>query len=145
MNQSFKKLFAIGCGLPVAFLILGFMGIFFSALKEYDYSDISYVKDYSWKDVEVGTVLRLPRGSLIPNGRYSAVIAFKMGQSDDARILLSGPKAEVAKRPTLISTNEQMVVYRTHEGDTKIDLSNLISYPTRRSSSSQNLNIEGTP
>lgn len=134
-----RKLFKIGCGTILIFFIIGFAGLIYFGSKKYDYYDSSYQKDYTWKDIEVGTILRLPLGSPIPSGRYSAVIAFKDGQIDNARILLSGTRSEVPKRPKFVSGNQQEVVYHTPKGEVKIDLSQWENYPKRTDSSSRPL------
>ena len=137
--MKIKKLFRIGCGIIIVFLIMGFVGLIYFGNKKYDYYDSSYQRDYTWEDIEVGTIRRLPIGNPIPNGHYCAVIAFKKGQIDDAGILLEGPKGEVPMRPKFISGSRQEIIYHTHKGDVKIDLSQLENYPKWTDSSSRPL------
>ncbi len=77
MKSSAKKIVALGCGLPIAFIILGILSVFYETHKKLEYRETGYRKDYLWNDIEVGTVIRYPGNTSIPIGRYCAVIAFK--------------------------------------------------------------------
>ena len=101
-------------------------------LQKLEYRETGYTSDYTWNDLEVGTVIRFPINNPIPTGRYYAVIAFKTGQMADARILLQGASGEVPERPKFVSGEEQTVVYRTKsKGDVTLDLSQWTTYPVR--------------
>ena len=134
MKSRAKKVVALGCGLPIAIILIGMLSVFYQTHKKIEYRETGYRKDYSWNDIEVGTVIRYPGNSSIPIGRYWAVIAFKQGQMTDARILFRGPAGEVPERPEFVSGTEQTVTYGTKsKGEVTLDLSRWITYPTRDS------------
>ena len=134
MKSSTKKVIALGCGLPVALIILGFLLLFCETHKRLVYREAGYRKDYSWNSIEVGTVIRFPVNTSIPIGRYCAVIAFKDGQMPDAHILCRGPLGEVPERPEFVSGREQTIIYRTKsKGEITLDLSRWMTFPTRDS------------
>jgi hypothetical protein len=134
MKGSTKKLVALGCGLPVAFLIVSMLLLLRETSKNLDYRETGYTKDYAWNGIEVGTLIRFPVNTSIPIGRYCAVIASTNGQMTGARILFRGPPGEVPERPEFVSGKGQTVVYRTKaNGDLSFDLSRWMTYPTRDS------------
>ncbi len=134
MKSSTKKVLALGCGLPVAFIILSMLLLSRETHKKREYIETSYKKDYLWNDIEAGTVLRFPKNVSIPIGRYYAVIAFKNGQMADARILFQGPSGEVPEHPEFVSGKEQTIIYRIKsKGGITLDLSRWTTYPTRDS------------
>ena len=134
MKSNAKKIVALGCGLPIAFIILGILSVSWETHKKLEYRETGYRKDYLWNDIEVGTVIRYPGNTSIPIGRYCAVIAFKNSLVTDARILFRGPLGEVPERPEFVSGKEQTVIYRTQsKGEVTLDLSRWMTYPTRDS------------
>src|SRR5882762_7930467 len=131
MKSGAKKIVALGCGLPIAFIILGALLVFYETHKKLEYSETGYRKDYLWNDIEVGTVIRIPVNTPIPIGRYYAVIAVKNSLMTDARILFRGPLGEVPERPEFVSGTQQTVIYRTKsKGEVTLDLSRWMTYPT---------------
>jgi hypothetical protein len=134
MKSRTKKIVALGCGLPIALIILGIVSVFYETHKKLEYRETGYRKDYVWNDIEVGTVIRYPGNTSIPVGRYCAVIAFKNSLMADARILFRGPLGEVPERPEFVSGTQQTVIYRTKsKGEVTLDLSRWMTYPTRDS------------
>jgi hypothetical protein len=134
MKGSTKKVVALGCALPIVFVILSFLLLFYRTHKHLEYRETGYSKDYSWNGIEVGTVIRFPVNASIPIGRYGAVIAFKNSQMTDAHVLLRGPLGEVPERPEFVSGKEQTAIYRTKsKGEVTLDLSRWMTYPTRDS------------
>jgi hypothetical protein len=130
-----KKIVALGCGLPIALIILGALSVFYETHKKLTYRETGYKRDYSWNDIEVGTVIRYPVNTSIPVGRYCAVIAFQNNLMTDARILFRGPLGEVPERPEFVSGKQETVIYRTKStGEVALDLSRWMTYPTRDSS-----------
>jgi len=131
MKKITKKAFAIGCGLPVALVLLASAALYYEGHKKLDYRETGYRKDYSWNGIEVGVVMRFPVNTPIPIGRYCAVIAFKSGQMTGARTMFQGPFGEVPERPEFVSGQEQTVIYRTKtKGTITLDLSRWQTYPT---------------
>ena len=134
MKGSTKKVVALGCGLPIVFITLSFLLLFYQTHKRLEYRETGYSKDYLWNGIEVGTVIRFPVNTSIPIGRYCAVIAFASSEMTDARILFRGPLGEVPERPEFVSGKEQTVIYRTKsKGEVTLDLSRWMTYPTRKS------------
>jgi len=132
MKSGIRKIVALGCGLPIALVILGAVLLYHQTHRKLEYRETGYRKDYSWNGIEVGTVIRFPVGTSIPIGRYCAVMAFKDSDMTDAHILFRGPLGEVPERPEFVSGKEQVVVYRTKaNGEVTLDLSRWMTYPTR--------------
>ena len=130
MKAKLKKMAAWGCGLPAAFMVLAWVLLSHQTHKKLEYTETSFVRDYSWTEIKVGIVIRYPRNTAIPIGRYCAIIAFK----DDlagARVLFRGPMSEVPERPKFVSGKEQTVVYQTSKGELSFDLSRWLTYPGR--------------
>jgi hypothetical protein len=120
--------------LPIGFIILSLVLLFYEFHKKLTYRETGYRKDYSWNSIEAGTVIRFPVNTSIPIGRYCAVIAFKDGRMTDAHILCRGPLGEVPERPEFVSGKEQTVIYRTRsKGEITLDLSRWMTFPTRDS------------
>jgi len=125
-------------GLPIALIVLGILSASCQTHKKLEYGEAGYHKDYSWNDLEVGTIIRFPVNSPIPIGRYCAVIAFENGHMTEARILFRGPFGEVPERPEFVSGMEQTVTYRTKsKGEVTLDLARWMTYPTRDSVASE--------
>ena len=135
MKSRSKTIVALGCGLLIALIIFGILSVLYETNKKLEYGETGYRKDYLWNDIEVGTVIRFPRNTSIPIGRYCAVIAFKNSQMTDAHILFRGPiLGEVPERPEFVSGKEQTVIYRTKsKSEVTLDLSHWMTYPTRDS------------
>ena len=135
MKSIARTTVAPGCRLLIALIVLGIVSACDGAAhQKLEYREAGYTRDYSWNDLEIGTIIRYPINSPIPVGRYCAVIAFKNGQMTDARILFRGPFGEVPERPEFVSGKEQTVIYRTKsKGDVTLDLSRWMTYPTRDS------------
>ena len=128
MKANVKHLAAWGFGIPAAFMVLAIFLLFYQTHKKLEYTETSFEKDYSWNGINVGVVIRYPKNTTIPIGRYCAIIAFK----DDlagAHILFRGPMGEVPERPKFLSGKEQAVVYRTPKGELGLDLSRWLTYP----------------
>ena len=135
MKSSSRKIVGLGCGLLIALIIFGILPLLYETNKKLEYGETGYRKDYLWNDIEVGTVIRFPRNTSIPIGRYCAVIAFKNSQMTDAHILFRGPiLGEVPERPEFVSGKEQTVIYRTtSKREVALDLSHWMTYPARDS------------
>ncbi len=129
--------------IALGFVLVGIAGVVVYHLpragKPADYHDFGYQQDCQWQDIEAGTLLRRPRDRATPTGRHAVVVAFPTGQPEAARILLSGPKAEVPSRPEFVEAKASEVVYRVERKTTRIDLGSWRTYPRRSDTSTMPL------
>ena len=116
-----EKLVLIALGL----LAWAFGGVYYySALKTYQYMDLAYARDFVTNGVEVGTLVRVPIGNVLPNGRYWAIVAVRTGDTNGYRILHRGPRGEAPDRPLCLGGTVTSVKYRfPYHGETNLDLS----------------------
>ena len=125
MKRSTKTILALGCGIPVAFIIFSMIfTIAYLRFTKPEYRETAFQRDYTWNDIEVGTLIRYPINMFVPVGRYYVVVAIKTGQTNHRCLLLSGPKEEVPAVPKFVSGHEQTVSYALSDGTvTNIDFS----------------------
>jgi len=131
-----KKTRRSGC--LIALLVFGFPCalLYYHANKAYSYHDSAYKHDYTWNNIEVGTIQRVPRGNPLPSGRFGAVIAFRDDQNTFEHVLLDGPKGEIPRIPKFISGKENIVTYSISEGSTtNLDITLWKNFPLRSSTS----------
>jgi hypothetical protein len=132
------KTLSNGCLAVLIILAISVVFSMYETRKLKGYNDFAASKDYAWNDTEVWTILRMPlRRTPGGGGWYYAVVAFKTGFSEQARILSKGLSREVPEKPVFVSGKDQAVVYRWSTGDVTLDLSNLDAFPLRSTTSSQ--------
>jgi len=126
-----------GCLVIAGLLFVGLLALVFTKPGSRGYLDYGYQKDYAWGDLEMGTILRLPIGTIVPTGRNFSVIVFPSGNISEARIICSMPGGEIPTRPEFLSGKDHVATYRIPHSDTEASflLTEWKSFPLRTKTS----------
>jgi hypothetical protein len=136
-----------GCLVITGFILCGLIALVCTRPGSRGYLDSAYEKDYEWQGIEVGSILRLPIGSILPTGRKMAVVAFPTNSMEDARVVYECRGGEVPTRPVFVSATNSTVTYKltSTQGKVTIDLAKLAERPLRSDTSPTPILESATP